>query len=413
MSNMKYSLNSIPSSVFEVRANGDGSADERADILNEGRVLAYERCRRGKMAMNKLSGLTEDGGIDKLSGKEYRDLNETFQRESLLYCAKRVCAVDGTTAPETYEDFVKQGQRWFKNDAYMKVLQGIWQEVLQPILPAVYSEAVSTFADVVEVGFGQTYAVTVGSNEIPVFQDSAWGAARSVPANRLYPKTYTLNPQPRTAEIRAKWMQLIGNGMDFGAFFANIVAGLYAKTMGLWNAAMTAASGNTALIHTGLKYAFNSENWITLANKLAAVNNTSIDNILAYGSPVPLSKVLPTDATGSTNVDMDAALAMMLGADWVRNAQFGEFMRVRLMALRDAVVPGTQNTGVTTVLDAHKIWLMAANGRKPLTIGYNSATPITIEIRPEETASFEFIVNLTTALDSVAVFSSKVGLITI
>ena len=413
MSNIKYSLNSIPSSVFEVRANSDGTTNERADILNEGRVLTYEQFRRGKMAMNKLSGLPEDGGIEKLSGKEYSDLNKMFQRESLLYCAKKACERDGTTAPETYEDFVRQGQRWYKNDSFMKVLQGIWQEVLQPILPAVYSEAVSMFADVVEVGFGQTQAITIGSNDIPIFQDSAWGAARSVPANRFYPKTYTLNPQPRTAEIRAKWMQLIGNGMDFGVFFANIVAGLYAKTMGLWNAAMTAAAGNPALVPTSLSYNFNSENWITLANQLAAVNNTTIDNIIAYGSPVPLAKVLPYQATGSSNVNMDAALAMMLGADWVRNAQFGEYMKVRLMALRDTVVPGTQNTSVTTVLDPHTIWLMAANGRKPLTIGYNSATPITIEIEPERTASFEFIVNMTTAIDSVAIFSSKVGIITI
>jgi hypothetical protein len=110
---------------------------------------------------------------------------------------------------------------------------------------------------------------------------------------------------------------------------------------------------------------------------------------------------------------MDSAIAVLLGADWVKDAALGEYMKVRLMPLRDAIVPGTQNTTVTTILDSTKIWMMAANGRKPMTIAYNSATPISIEIRPEETASFEYIFNLTTALDSVSVFSSKVGLINI
>lgn len=410
---MKLSLNSVSPSLFEVRANSTA----REEIIKEGQLLTYEHARRGKTAMNAAIGLAAaELGIEKLSDREYKRLNETFQREHLLYCAKKACELDGTTAPETFEDFKKQGQRFAKNnEAFFRVLQGIYQEILQPILPAVYSEAVSTFADVVEVGFAETYSLTVGSNDIPIFQDSAWGASRSVPANRFYEKSYTLNPSPRTAEVRAKWHQLVGNGYDFGVFFANIVAGMYAKTMGLWNAAMTAAAdpNNTALLPSGLRYNFSSVNWITLANKLAAVNGTSIDNLIAYGGVVPLSKVLPAQATGSVNADMDAALAMMLGADWVRNAALGEYMKVRLMPLRDAIVPGTQNTTVTTILDPTKIWMMAANGRKPMTIAYNSATPISIEIRPEETASFEYIFNLTTALDSVSVFSSKVGLINI
>ena len=48
-----------------------------------------------------------------------------------------------------------------------------------------------------------------------------------------------------------------------------------------------------------------------------------------------------------------------------------------------------------------------------MSIGYNRDTPITIEIEPEETTSFEYVMNLTTALDMVAIFASRVGLINI
>ena len=48
-----------------------------------------------------------------------------------------------------------------------------------------------------------------------------------------------------------------------------------------------------------------------------------------------------------------------------------------------------------------------------MTIAYNAATPITIEMDPTQTADFEIGINLTIALDMVAIFSSRVGHVTI
>lgn len=400
-------LNSISKDVLVIR----NDATKRDDIIKAGQTLFYDHARRGKDAM--MGGVKLSSAMVELTPMEYKELNTKFQHEHLLYCAKKTCELSDTTAPETFEDFKRRGLEFYANSTFLNVLQGIYQEIITPILPAVYSEAVSRFADVVEVGFMETYAISVGSNDIPIFQDSAWGASRSVPANRLYSKDYTLNPQPKTAQITMKWMQMIGNGMDYGQYFANLVAGMYAKTMGMWNAMMTVAASNTALIPTGLTANFSSVNWVTLANKLLAVNNVDLNNLIAYGNLVALSKVLPTQATGSTNVNMDAALATLLGREYIQDAQLGEYMGVRLMPLRDAVIPGTQNTGVTTVLDATKIWMMASNRRKPLVIAYNSATPITIEIDPLNNPAFEYGINLTISLDAVSVFSSKVALVNI
>lgn len=409
----KLSLNSINPSVFEYRCNG--STAERDGIIAEGRTLFYEHARKGQKALYTASnraGLVSDS--DALTDAQYRKLNRVFQEKHILYAAKKACEANDMPAPETFEDFQHHGAEYQKNTAFMRVLQGIYQQIIQPILPAVYSEAVSVFADVVEVGFGETYAISVESNDIPIFQDSAWGASRSVPANRFYAKDYTLNPQPKTAEIRMKWHQLVGNNVDFGMFFANVVAGMYAKTMGMWSAMMAAAASDTTLIPTGLSYNFSSLNWVRCANKVAALNNTPMNNLMGVGGAVALAKVLPTQATGSVNADMDAALAMLLGRDYIRNAQLGEFMKVRLMPITDAVVPGTQYGNVVTMLPENKVWMMASNRRKPLTIAYNSYTPIQIELEPVETnGAFEYIMNLTIALDAVSVFSSRSGCITI
>lgn len=403
----KLNLNSVSNEVFAINGN-----DQREDIVAKGRVLFYEHALKGKMAL--LSAKGQNTPVQRtMNDRGYKQLNEQFQRESLLYAAKLACASTGKKAPESWEEFKRNGGEYYGNARFYAVLQGIWQEVIIPILPAVYSEALSDFAETVEIELGQTYAVSIGSNDIPVFQDSSWGASRSVPRNRFYSRDYTLNPTPKSCWITAKWMQLVGTNMDFGVFFANMVAGMYAKTMGMWNEAMTTATEDTSLIPTNLNFTFNNQNWVKGANKIAALNNTTISDVFATGSTVALSKVLPNTVTGSTNVNMDAAIATLLGADYTKAGYLGQFMAVRLMPMRDVIIPGTQNTTVETMLSENDIWMLAGNGRKPLTIGYTSGTPISIEMDPTRTGDFEIGLNLTIALDSVATFASKIAHFTV
>lgn len=403
----KLNLNSVSNEVFAINGN-----DQREDIVAKGRVLFYEHALKGKMAI--LSAKGQNTPVQRtMNDRGYKQLNEQFQRESLLYAAKLSCASTGKKAPESWEEFKRNGGEYYGNARFYAVLQGIWQEVIIPILPAVYSEALSDFAETVEIELGQTYAVSIGSNDIPVFQDSSWGASRSVPRNRFYSRDYTLNPTPKSCWITSKWMQLVGTNMDFGVFFANMVAGLYAKTMGMWNEAMNTATEDTSLIPTNLNFTFNNQNWVKGANKIAALNNTTISDVFATGGTVALSKVLPNTVTGSTNVNMDAAIATLLGADYTKAGYLGQFMAVRLMPMRDVIIPGTQNTTVETMLSENDIWMLAGNGRKPLTIGYTSGTPISIEMDPTRTGDFEIGLNLTIALDSVATFASKIAHFTV
>ena len=403
----KLNLNSVSNEVFAINGN-----DQREDIVAKGRVLFYEHALKGKMAI--LSAKGQNTTVQRtMNDRGYKQLNEQFQRESLLYAAKLACASTGKKAPESWEEFKRNGGEYYGNARFYAVLQGIWQEVIIPILPAVYSEALSDFAETVEIELGQTYAVSIGSNDIPVFQDSSWGASRSVPRNRFYSRDYTLNPTPKSCWITAKWMQLVGTNMDFGVFFANMVAGMYAKTMGMWNEARTTATEDTSLIPTNLNFTFNNQNWVKGANKIAALNNTTISDVFATGGTVALSKVLPNTVTGSTNVNMDAAIATLLGADYTKAGYLGQFMAVRLMPMRDVIIPGTQNTTVETMLSENDIWMLAGNGRKPLTIGYTSGTPISIEMDPTRTGDFEIGLNLTIALDSVATFASKIAHFTV
>ncbi len=407
-------LASVNSDVFKVCAEKDreGSRD-RAKIVAAGTSLFYDYTARGQAAVRQATRSTAPEAKPRMTADEYAELNRKFMNARRMYAARKACEVSGRTAPENYEEFRRMQQSFYNDSVFHRVLAGIDEDIINPILPRVFSEAVSAFADMENVGFGETKQITITSADIPVFQDSAWGASRSVPANRFYNKDYTLNPVPKTAEIRAKWAQIVGNDTDFGRYYANITAGMYAYVMGMWSKMMTAAASDTTKIPSGLTYSFSNINWVTLANKLSAVQNTFWGNLYAHGNAVALAKVLPSTVTGSTNVNMDAAIATMLGAEFTRQGYLGEFMGVMLMPLVDAVKPGTQFSTVETILDPTKIWMLSGNGRKPLTIGFNSDMPIGIEWTPTETASFEIVYNLTMALDCVSVFSSKVGLINI
>jgi len=404
----KLSFNSISDDIFAV----NGTNNDRDEIVAAGRAIAYDYAARGTNNLHKALGLAENAQR-RISDSEYATLNKYFKENHFLFAAKIACLQNGTKAPEDFAEFKRLQANFRNNQTFLATLMGIYREVLTPIIPAVYSEAVGIFAETVTVGIGESYEVEISSGDIPIFQDSAWGAARSVPRNRFYSKTYTLVPQPRTAQINAKWSQLVGNNVDFGRFFANITAGIYSKTLALWNSTMRAALGNTALVPSGLLYTFNTPNWVTLANKISALNNTPISNLVAIGGAVALSKVLPANVTGSTNVNMDAAIATLLGADYTQTGYLGEFMGVRLMPITDAVVPNTQFGAVETVLDQSKIYMLAGNGYKPLTIAYNEDTPIQLEVDPSKAGDMELAINITISLDAIALFQSKVGIVTV
>ena len=407
-------LNSISNDIFAVRPNsGDGLEKQRADVIAAGRVLFYEHSRKGQEMLYKAQSKASPVAESKLGHGEYTELNRKFGGNRFLYAAKVACSATGEKAPADAQEFEQQAMRFFGNELFLRTLAGIDSEILNPILPATFSDAVGDFAEMYDVGFAKTKEISITSNDIPIFQDTAWGASRSVPANRFYTKDITINTAPRTAEMRFKWHQLIGNGMDWGVYYANMVAGMVYKTLAMWNEMMTKAAANPALIPTGLTGTFSSMNFVTMQNKLAAVNNVGIRNIMTFGALPAVSKILPTQSTGATNVNMDAALMTMLGDDYIRSGYLGEFMGSPIRALMDAVVPGTQNTTISTVLPLNRLWMMAANRRKPVAIAYTSGTPIQIDIRPELTASFEIIVNLTIAMGAAAIFSSKVATLTI
>lgn len=127
-----------------------------------------------------------------------------------------------------------------------------------------------------------------------------------------------------------------------------------------------------------------------------------------------LSKALPAGNTaGASTVNLDAALATMLGADWAKYGYMGEYMGVRLMPIDDAIVPGTQNTTITGLIPQDQIWLFPMNGYRPVYVGIEEGTPINLELSPSQTADMTIDVLASISLDVQPVFATKGAVITV
>lgn len=406
-------FNSIDRAKFNANsAEFNGVEKERADIVTAGRLLMMERNGRDYNAMRLLEKKSADFTA-LIDDNTYAATNRNTKEKLFLYAAARTCAVSGEIAPDSYGEFLKNQKKFMKDQTFLKVLAGIIRDIVTPVLPVTMSNALGYLAETVNVPMGETYELDIASNDIFAFEDDSWGASRSKPSNYLYTKTTTLNPTPRTCKVTIKWYQMVGNDVDLGRFFNSIAAGMVSKITALVMAQMKAAANNSVFLPSNLQFTNTSANWVTAAARVAALNGTGYTNAIAVGHPSALNKVLPSGAVNLSSINLDAALATMLGVEWARYGYLGDYMGVRLMPLVDSIVPGTQNTSMTSLVPTDRIWVMASNGLKPVYIGMEDGTPIEIQLDPRETGDMTLDIITTMSIDAKGVFGSRLAQITV
>ena len=404
-------FNSINMDKFNANsAEFNGVEKERADIVTQGRLLMMERNGRDTNALRVLEKKPTEY-TTMLTEQGYAEMNKDTKARIMLYAAARACSVSGEIAPAEYGDFLKNQKKFMRDRDFLKVLAGIIRDIITPVLPITMSNALGYLAETVNVPLGETYELDVASNDIFAFEDDSWGASRSKPSNYLYTRTTTLNPTPRTCKVTVKWYQMVGNDIDLGRFFNSIAAGMVSKITALTMVQMANAVTD-GLIPSNLQFTNTSANWVTAAARVSALNGTGYYNTIAIGHPSALTKALPSGMVNASNVNLDAALATMLGVEWARYGYLGEYMGVRMMPLVDAIVPGTQNTSMISLVPNDRVWMMASNGLKPVYIGMEDGTPIEIQLDPRETGDMTLDIITTMSIDAKAVFGSKLAQIT-
>lgn len=408
---MNLKLNALDRKFFEVSGENDIRVNAAGEKLSRNAIVALGRlalCEYIGTELNMRPG--ESKYYSRLNGRSYADFAAKVTADTMLFCASVANQMVGKEAPASYEE-VRNNLSYAKDENFLRTLAAITRDVLNPTLFTIMDDvAAGNLMQWEAVPFGGTKEIEIASNDVFLFEDSAWGSARSASYNTLYDRSITLNPSPKTTQAKIKWYQHVVNG-DIGRYYAAIIRGMWSKIYAMFIETLLTATGNAAYVPTGLTAStYSTDNWNRITTLVAAANGVRRDNLFAYGTINTLSKVLPTDGTGAAVVGLQYGL----GEEWIRRGYLPNASGVQLLEITPSIVPGTQNSTLDTIDfgDSIMIAAKAGYGYAPVYAGYYDGSPLTLELRPEQTGDLTIDVTATAMFDIKPVFASKVGMIT-
>lgn len=308
--------------------------------------------------------------------------------------------VTGTRYEELYE---AKGAECFKDPRVQKnadVLENfnaIIAEIINPILPMVSNEDfIRFFADVRQIGWGDTARFIVKSNELYKVNDVAEGVLRGT-MQIIHDNELVINTKNVEIVTEVDFYQVASLNFDFGDFglkaarsfeqyiFLKVVAALATAT-GV-NGAVFSASG------------FSKANWSTIAQKVSAANGGS--PVWAIGSLGALNNIVPAE-TG---------LQMGLGQRLADEGFLEKFMGVRLVCLDPAfATPYGVNTNGDLAFADDEIYFIAVGAYKPIGIVYEGDT-LVVERDYTHTPDKTYRIKIGMRVGVGAVLGSKFGLL--
>lgn len=371
--------------------------DARKSIVAAGQMLAAEDMRRAFNCKRDLAAKFDR----QLTDVEYGRLNEEH-RKALIKYAGRI-------------SYNSRGKEWsgdinanaLANDTtFWKVMSSVVDEVIAPIPGMLIPEAFGPLAKVVTVAPNETYTVRVQSGEAFIFEDTAWGAERSVPVNKLYADEFTLNPRPRATATAFHYRELFSEEFDMGALYNAIFRGLYNKIYALYAQAMKSAFENESLIPSYLKVAgYTTANLAKLANNVAKYNYLNRHNIAVMGLFPAVNKVIPVGEHVET-------FTSGLGEGWMRTGVMTLTSGMPIYEIPSVIDETTRYTTRETLLPEDVLMVVPMNTTAPIYIAMERGGSVTTVIEPSNTANGDMLVNMTTAIDVKPVFLNGIGLIT-
>lgn len=406
-------LNSISNDIFSYKSSDN--TDKKIKVCSADGQHVRELNRDKIVAAGRLATLEYFGkfaNADPNNIVKYNSRGEVDQKkvweDTVLYCA--AVAMKGLDRkPYSSMDEVAADLKLYKNDAFWNTLAYISQDVIQPLYPAVIPAATERLIDWRPNGrLGVTDLIDIESNDFFVFDDSSWGSVSSKPYQYLYKSQIAITPKPYDAKTKIKWYQDIVGG-EAGRYYAAFMRGAYNKMYAMMLSKFKKAVGNTAYIPAGLTFdSYSASNWNQAVMMASAINGVSRNQLMAMGTLMGLSNILPTVGTPAAV----AGIQGEIGVEWVRNGFLGNVAGVDLIETGLAVVPGTQNYNPKFIsLDdatSENVYIMAKIGYAPMVGKIAEGSPITITFTPEETADMTINISETLVLDIQPCFSQKI-----
>lgn len=405
-------LNCIPNDVFEAANTSDarikvcGAEINRRDLVATGRLVVCEyigkTINENKTSLEKYNSRLASQNID------YASFSKAFKEKKLLFCAAQAYKAIGQEMPENFES-VKNDVSLIKDEVFLRTMAALDRDIITPLLFRVFDDV--SMGGLMQWETASAFGhkeIEIKSNDIIMFEDTALGSFNNVTISRQYNKSITLTPKATAADTEIKWTHIFDN--DAGEYYDAIIRGLWNKVYAKFAYALKKAKDNERYMPKKLiQPSYTSDNWNTLLEDLSAANGVEASDIMAFGSRIALSKVVPTDSSGGALLGLQYGL----GEKWTSQGFLGNVGGIDLHAVRPVLVPGTQNTTLTKIFPTDEIYMVAKGGagNKPMYGVYAEGQPITITVEPTKSDDFTLKINIVAMFDIAPMFASKVGLI--
>lgn len=396
-------------SALATLSNKRVSKEQREELVHEGACLVLERIGREKnKALAKLNRPAEDFGSAFKSNSDFEKYAAKWSDDVLCYCAKKANDFNDKNTDRNDRSTYTSGNLAV-DPMFLKPLASVMREVLHTVTPYLVSEIVGEMASVVTVPKGQTYTVGITSNAVIQWSDASWTSLRSVPEDRLYNHTITLNPRPIAAKFSINFYQMVGNGLNMIDTLAAVAGGYAAKIMEKFTTAFTAAAADSRYVPSALHATgYSDANWASLTQNVAKANRVRRDQLIAYGDFLALRKVLPDNAS------LASAIMMQLGEEYFKQGYLMSHDGVMLYEITPTATPTTINTTLQSIFPTDTIIVAArANGRyAPMIAAFEEGADTQLDLTPgDATLATGRIEGLQVAsLDIAPAFASRIGI---
>lgn len=332
--------------------------------------------------------------------KQNKPIENREERLAALNDAVIKYSVSGTRYESLYEAKgaeIFKDPRVQKNSDVLENFNAIIAEIINPILPMVSNEDfVRFFAEVRQIGWGDTARFVIKSNELYKVNEIAEGVLRGT-MQIIHDDEMTINTKNVEIVTEVDFYQVASLNFDFGDFGLRA-----ARSFEQYVFLKVIAALNTATAVNGAVYStsgFTKANWATIAQKVSAANGGS--SVWAIGTLGALNNVVPSE-TG---------LQMGLGQRLADEGYLERFMGVRLVCLDPAFnTPYGVNTNGDLAFADDEIYFIAVGAYRPIGIVYEGDT-LVVERDYTHTPDKTYRIKIGMRVGVGAVLGSKFGLL--
>lgn len=391
-------------------ANSRISADKRATLIHEGAALVLDCMGRAKnRALSNGKRQEQDYGSPFKSAAEYAACAARWSDDVQCFCAKKANDFADKPTDRNNKSSFTSG-RLAADPFYLRTLSAIMNEILYTVTPYLVSEIVGEMCSVVTTPKGQTYTAAVTSNAVIQWEDTSWTSIRSVPQDKLYAKTITLNPRPVAARAVINYYQMVGNGMNMVDTLAALAGGYAAMVMQKFTTAFAAAAADSKYVPAALAATgYTDDNWATICQNVCKANRVRRDQLIAYGNFLALRKVLPD------NSSLASAIMMQLGDEYFKNGYILSHDGVMLYEFTPTSTPETINTTMTDVFPSDQIIIAARASARyaPMIMCWEDNGDAMLDLTPADDvlSTGRIEVAQVASLDIAPAFASRIGII--